>query len=106
MLAIPARRGVVAPSLCLYTKGHSQHLPAVVGLTRGLEASAAGSLRRGEHLQPCLTQHDMWVMHGPLGARARSQLLPPAGRGWEGGVPCQVTSEPETRVPRGSHIRA
>ncbi|HBW65794.1 MAG TPA: hypothetical protein DEF43_01225, partial [Chloroflexus aurantiacus] len=65
--ATPARRRIVAPGSCLRTSGCGQHLPAMAGmLARRLEACATES-RHGEHVQTCLTQRDMWVMHREAG---------------------------------------
>jgi hypothetical protein len=68
MHAIPARRGIVVPGSCLRTIGHGRHPTAV----ERIASTQAGSLRHGEHVQPGLTQRDMWVMHSPLRRREAS----------------------------------
>ncbi|GIV91984.1 MAG: hypothetical protein KatS3mg056_0693 [Chloroflexus sp.] len=80
MNKLPGRRRLVVPGSCLCTSGHVQYLTAVARMPpRGLEARATGNPR--EHLQPSLTQRDMWVMHSPAeaglytqGVRASSSL--------------------------------
>ncbi len=70
MHAIPARGRLVVRDSCLRTSGHGRH-PTKVERNASTQA---GSLRHVEHLQPGLTQRDMWVMHSsPAGASMLSE---------------------------------
>ncbi|GIV86656.1 MAG: hypothetical protein KatS3mg054_0685 [Chloroflexus sp.] len=51
-----------------------QHLTAVAGMP----ARRPGCLRHREHLQPSLTQRDMWVLHSPAGAGWGKSHISPA----------------------------
>jgi|DewCreStandDraft_2_1066082.scaffolds.fasta_scaffold00914_16 hypothetical protein len=75
MHAIPLRvDGYVVRDSCLRTSGHGQHLTAV----ERNASTQAGSLRHGEHLQPSLTQRDIWVMHRSVGAGSKPAPTEPA----------------------------
>ena len=104
MHAIPLRvDGYVVRDSCLRTSGHGQHLTAV----ERNASTQAGSLRHGEHVQPGLTQRDMWVMHSsPAGAstlsgRASARMTPnPAGTS----MPSERASACMTSSPAGTSM--
>ncbi|GIV95125.1 MAG: hypothetical protein KatS3mg056_3834 [Chloroflexus sp.] len=116
MHAIPVRRRLCCKR---FVPMHQRSRPAPDG--DGDDASTqAGSLRHGEHVQPGLTQRDMWVIHSQRGevgrgsgndVSGRKPLVPNSTRCREPvqgcNIPpasgmayrCQVKSEPEARAP-------